>query len=356
MTLNVLHLVPDFNYVDGRSYYVYLLLKYLQRNGINVVLCTNKGDSLDRARDIGIPVYTSSSLSFKPFLSKSISFISKIISNHNIQIIHSHHRYSELISNLLRSRKSIHTVTTALSLVSRRYGVEYKSDRIIAVSGSVKKMLVEKFNVAANRISQIPNFADSEDVIDTDQNKPNNRKSRDAEIKILSAGRFHREKNFGVLIEAISLVKDLNIKLTLIGSGNEEANYRKLIASTGINAELIAPQKDLKQFFKDADICILTSRRDPLPTFMLQCGLFGKPFIGSDVDGIAEVIKDGTNGLLFESGNPGELATKIRKFADDRQLAGKCAMELRELVINKFTEKKVIPEILKIYGSFKTGI
>ncbi|MDQ3194652.1 MAG: glycosyltransferase, partial [Bacteroidota bacterium] len=145
--MNILYLTPDFNYGDGRSYYVYLLLKYFHRTGHNVYLCTNKGDSFDRLAESGIQVYTFTPLSLKTSFIKSVGYVSDIIKKNNISLIHSHHRYYELLAVAAAGDKNVHTVFTALSLVNKRYFVEYRSDSIIAVSRAVKDHLIEKFKV-----------------------------------------------------------------------------------------------------------------------------------------------------------------------------------------------------------------
>ena len=99
-------------------------------------------------------------------------------------------------------------------------------------------------------------------------------------------------------------------------------------------------------------MCVLSSVRDPLPGFMLQSGLHRKPFIGSDTDGIAEVIENNNNGLLFEKKNEHELSEKIKFFIDNKQTALNCADNLNKLVFEKFTERTVIPQIENLYQSF----
>jgi glycosyltransferase involved in cell wall biosynthesis len=96
-------------------------------------------------------------------------------------------------------------------------------------------------------------------------------------------------------------------------------------------------------------MCVLPSLRDPFPNFMLQSGLHKKPFIGSNIDGIAELIADGKNGLLFSSGNSGELAEKIKLLKSDIKLAGACARNLHSQVLNNLTQKTIIPLINDLY-------
>ena len=348
--LNILHLTPDFNYSDGRSYYVYLVLKYLKRSGHNVFLCTNSGDSFDRLKDLEIPIFVNPSLSKKTSFPESVIFIKEIVRTNKIDIIHSHHRYYELLANSISKKKKIRTVFTSLSIVDRRYFVEYRSDRIIAVSNCVRNMLTSRFRVNEKKICLIPNFVDSEEIIRQMSNvrrqtsdgrrqtadgrgqmldvksysEIGNRNSRLGNKKrtnILSIGRFHKEKDFETLLKAISLIKDQHIKLILIGEGGEKENYLNIINKNSLDVDFILPQRDLDQFFKIADICILSSVRDPLPSFMLQSGLFNKPFIGTNADGIPEVIENEVNGLLFEKKNAAQLSEKIKLFIDEPAFA-----------------------------------
>lgn len=351
MKHRILHLTPDFNYSDGRSYYVYLLLKYLKKNGHEVYLCTNKGDSFERAEELGINIFTFSGLSKKTSLLKSLKFLSDIIKQNNITVIHSHHRYYELLANSLKKNNNIHTVFTALSIVDKRYFVEFKSDKIIAVSNSVKDMLIKKFKVNETKIILIPNFAEYKESNNNIGYEKADRKSFDQkeEIIILSVGRFHKEKNFATLFEAIALLKNYRIKVILIGEGEEKESYMKIIKENSLNVHLYPPQRNLKEFFDISDICILPSVTDPFPGFMLQSGLYQKAFIGSDVDGISELIEHGENGLLFEKRNAKELAVKIKLFIGNKSLARKCAVNLHKKVRAKYTQDQVIPQIEELY-------
>ena len=359
--MNILHLTPAFNYVDGRSYYVFLLLKYLKRSGHNVFLYTNGGDSFDRLEELDIPVFSDTYLSSKSSFIKSVNLIFEFTKKNKIHIIHSHHRYFELIANSVSSiyKPKLKTVFTALSIIDKRYLIEYKSDKIIAVSNSVKNMLTGKFNIKKSKIVLIPNFTDSEESDQENDNSKNVlQKSYNANQKthLLSIGRFHKEKDYNTLLNAVSILKDLNIDLTLIGEGSEKASYVKFIRENSLKVELISPRRNLKEYFQKTDICILPSVRDPFPGFMLQSGLHKKPFIGSDVDGISELIVDNQNGLLFKKRNPSDLSEKIKKFIVEKDLARECGENLQTVIKKKYTEKIVIPMIEEVYYNLTTQV
>lgn len=354
MRLNILHITPDFNYACGRSYYVYLLMKYFKKRRHHPILITNSGDSIDRLKDIKADFKIIKSLhSRNPLLfAKNVAEVNKIIIDNNIHIIHTHHRFSELLAiqsvNLLNN-SNIKTVFTALSLVDKRYNIEFKSDKLIAVSDTVRNMLIRKFGVNENKIQKISNFTDTEELHELEKKLSIKHHDGAEAYNILSIGRYHPDKNYIVLFKALNILKDRNIKLVLIGEGDCIGEYKRYINSHKLNIELVPPQKRLHEYFINADLCVLPSVCDPFPNFMLQAGLHKKPFIGSNIDGIAELILNYENGLLFESDDETELAQKILQLKNNRRLASHCANNLHKDVITGYTEKTKVPQIEKLY-------
>jgi len=352
MKPGILHITPDFNYACGRSYYVFLLLKYL-KEFYDVHLITNGGDSFDRLEDLNINYHVIKSIHSKNPLKAAgnIGRIREFIKNNKISIVHTHHRLSELLarhSKVTNSERETKLVFTSLSIVNRKYNVEYKSDKIIAVSNSVKTMLADKFGVDEQKISLIPNFTDTEEIHELEVIAPKSREHGN-KYNILAVGRFHHEKNFETLLEALNSISDRKIELILVGEGDNRIDYKKYISKHDLNVEIIVPQKNLLQYFQIADLCVLPSVRDPFPNFMLQAGLHNKPFIGAAVDGIAELIKDGVNGMLFKSRDSAELARKITKFRNEPGLATRCAQNLHHDVMKNYTQKLIIPKIHDLY-------
>lgn len=357
--MNILHITPDFNYACGRSYYVYLLIKYFHLQKHNIYLATNGGDSFDRISELNVPVYRIKGLKTRnPIsISGSIKSVRDLLIEHNIDLIHTHHRYSELIANqakkLIRSKK-IASVHTALSIVNKRYGVEYKSDKIISVSNTIYRMLIDRFEVNSSRIEMIPNFVDTEEIKIAQKSSRTSRYHRTF-CNILAVGRFHHDKDFETLLKAMNKLGSKDVRLILVGEGDKYIDYRTYIKKHRLNVEIIVPQRNLDQYFQLADVCILPSIRDPFPNFMLQSGLHMKPFIGANVDGIAELIISGHNGLLFESGDYEELAEKILMFKSNRKFADTCADNLHSSVKNNYTQQIVIPQVTALYYRLLDG-
>lgn len=313
---------------------------------------TNSGDSMNRLDEENIVVIKKKFLSNKSAFAKSVNLLRDILEECKIEITHSHHRYYELLANsaAVISNRKVKTVATALSIVDGRYFVEFKSDKIIAVSRSVEKMLLEKFKVNQNKIKIITNFTDSEEIENYGYIKSYDYLRNKKNINILCIGRFHKDKDQITLLESASILNNPCLKIVLAGEGPEYDTLKEFRKKKNLDIEFAKPAKDVSHLYKKADICVLPSVRDPFPGFMLQSGLFGKPFIGADTDGISELIDHRKNGLLFPKRNVRALAEAINTFINEDDLRNNCCKELHEEVTKNYTEKNILPKIESLYS------
>lgn len=344
--MNILHITPGFNYCCGRSKYVYLLCKYFSQLGHNVHLLTDGGDSLKRLDELRVRYTVIKDLHSnnpKNFAS-NIFKLRNLIKQHSIEIVHINHRKTEFLINTMNIffDTKIKTVITVLSILNDKWGVEYKTKNIIAVSKAVKSNLLRKFSVNPENISLIPHFIEN----DADDNTL--LESNEKQI-VFSAGRFHPEKNYLVLLKAVNLLSEYNLKIILAGEGIELDLYKNFALNNSIDLEILKPTNNLNELFKRARICVLPSVVDPFPHFMLESGIHRRPFIGSDIDGMSELITNEENGLLFKSNNHQELASKIKLFLNNQKLAKKCADNLHSQILTNYSPEKIVKEIENYY-------
>ena len=347
MTPRVLHITPTFNYTCGRSYYHYVTFKHLKKYDCYNFLFSREKTAQKRIEELNIDFLTNNYVgSNNPIhFTKILRQIHGIVSDKNINILHSYSRATEFLCTLYKKfiNQNVKTVNTVMSLVNRKYFVEYKSDKIISISKCVKTELTDKFKISNDKIELIYNFAEPP----TDEYVPEN--SIRADFVILAAGRFHEDKNFETLLRALHFINNPQVSLKLVGSGILDAEYKKFVLKHNIKAVIFPSQNDLAPFFAQCDICVLPSVVDPLPTFMLQAGFFKKPFIGSDVDGIGETIEHQVNGLKFERMNYKELADNIMRYYEDKKLMKKCSENLFNLVSERHSPDKNIDQIYNLY-------
>ncbi len=345
---NILHLTNSLSLTNGISKMISLLMRNLGKDYVQIVAAP-EGDAFDYFNQDNLK---SIKLKCQPTLTElfnNYNVIKNIILDNDINIVHSHHRYYDLAANMIARRHSrIKTVTSVHSKVYGLSFISYKSPLIHTVSYSIKKHLINEFKINPKRIKVIHNFIET---YFANNSSELNIKTDDNQSVIGFVGRFSKEKGIDILLKAyknLSITK--NVLLVLVGDGEERDFVEKFISSNRLNVKIYNPTSNVYNIMKQFDIIILPSRVDPFPLVMLEAGLLKKPFIGSNVDGIAELITNEETGLLINPENPEELVAAIIRILRDTQLKNNLAINLNKKVLAGFTVEHLIVEYHKLYS------
>ena len=77
-------------------------------------------------------------------------------------------------------------------------------------------------------------------------------------------------------------------------------------------------QAELPLALREADICVVPAvAQEALGRTAVEAGAAGRPVVASHIGGLPFTVKDGKTGLLFEPGNPEDLAAKLTMLLDD---------------------------------------
>lgn len=116
------------------------------------------------------------------------------------------------------------------------------------------------------------------------------------------------------------------------------------------NIKNIGFQKDeaLEKLIREAQFSIYPSEwYENCPFSVMESQMYGTPVLGANIGGVPELIQVGKTGELFESGNAGDLKSKIQKLWDDKELCQKYSANCKNIsfdTIDEYYEK-----IMKVY-------
>lgn len=143
---------------------------------------------------------------------------------------------------------------------------------------------------------------------------------RDNEI-ILHVGRVSEEKNLGLVLEAMQILRNKrpNAKLLVVGTGPARERYQARVKEMHLEDNVIftgfIPAEDLPKYYAASDMFVLASKFETLGIVMTEALASGKPVAGINCRVIPDIIKHGHNGYLFES-DPRDCAEKIELCLD----------------------------------------
>ena len=172
-----------------------------------------------------------------------------------------------------------------------------------------------------------------------------------------NVARLETRKGHKFLIDAFKKVikerKGCPLKLLIIGEGNKRENLESYVKEANLEKKVIFTgyRKDVEELMAIMDIFVLTSLREGLPRVLVQAAAVGMPLIAFNVDGVPEIIRDNHNGFLVRARDVGQLANRIEKYIDKKELVLLHGQKGREFIKDKWFIEDMVDKIDKIYQS-----
>lgn len=299
-------------------------------------------DTLPKVSDIIYIDYIFLPRAFHPLFSGFLYYrlrrlFSYLVQKNNFDLLHSHFLFPEgVISAKLGKEFSIKSICTVhgsdLNIIAHRlYWRPFLSyalrnlDALIFVSEALKEKFLSQVlkgrEPKSLNLAVIPNgFADwvipSGDPVD-DQLV---RRLREHKKKIiLFVGNLIKIKRPDVAVEALAYIrkKGDGAVLVIIGHGPKESEIKakaaRLNLCEGEDFILLGRLSHERVLFwmKEADVLILTSDNEGMPSVVLESLSLGTPVVATPIGGVPEVVLDGVNGFLCRRNDPIDVAMHI---------------------------------------------
>lgn len=169
-------------------------------------------------------------------------------------------------------------------------------------------------------------------------------------------GRIVGDKGINELIEAFKRLKPNSAKLILVGPYEENLDPIKDDTKSEIdnnpNIKWVGMQSDVRPFYEQANAFVFPSYREGFPNTVLEAGAMGLPSIVTNINGANEIIIPEENGLIIPSKDADALYQAMQRFIDEPDLVKIMASNARKMVIDRYEQKYIWRELLKVYQSF----
>lgn len=198
----------------------------------------------------------------------------------------------------------------------------------------------------AGRVHYLPNFADVTEA------RPVARESLQTPagaVVALALGRFHGNKAFDILLDAVAATPGLH--LWLAGDGELRGELEGQIGRLGLDARvrLLGWRDDVPALFAACDIAVCPSRHEPLGNVILEAWAHRRPVVAAASAGPAALIHSGQTGLLVPADDVASLAGALRRLIDDLSLRSRLAEAGRAAYDASFTEDAVVRRYVEFF-------
>ncbi|MBN1457796.1 MAG: glycosyltransferase family 4 protein, partial [Sedimentisphaerales bacterium] len=211
------------------------------------------------------------------------------------------------------------------------------ADKAVVASFHDSQYIHSKYGLSQKKINVIHNFINTEVFCPIDGKKYFN--------KMIFVGRLDPQKNLFNLLNALSETK---LALDIYGDGPLKEQLARKAKNLGVSVDFmgVVANKDLPRVFNRYRYFILPSLYEGMPKSLLEAMSCGLICIGTDIDGINEIIDDDTNGYLAKTTDTESLAEAIDRAA--RLPGDSVAAKARQKIVSDFSIEKIVNEENKI--------
>lgn len=231
------------------------------------------------------------------------------------------------------ARLATQVVANSPSLATALADAGIARDATVVGAGSVSGIDLERFDPANPDIPEI----DSE-----------TRAALDAEgagFRVGYVGRIHRDKGVEVLLAAAEscAASGLPVTLIIVGPPEDRAMEKRLRDSdaAGVRVIRVGSVADPRPYFLAMDVHCLPTRREGMPTVVLEASALGVATITTDATGARDSVIDGVTGLVVPVDDVDALADAIRALAANPTLRASLGSGARAHVIEHFDRPRV---------------
>lgn len=357
--MNVGLVMDNFN-AGGAERFVKDLAIHLKNHDLAlnpiVIVANEQGELKDEFYNISVPIV---SIDLKPTVKnipKGVYKTHGVLVDNNIDIVHSHLAYPDLITRVSSRIISLPHLSTYHSVRQNRIFIKnlaerltWKlSDKIICVSEGV----LQSYNRRKN-MDVIYNGVEIEEINDRTKECTVSRDELgiDKETTVLvNIGRCIRVKKQKTLINAMKILESENIVLFILGDGPLKSKLRQKCVDKDVDDKVIFPGyvENIVPYLSIGDIFVSSSSREGLPTAHLEAMAAELPIIATDIPGVREIVKHGENGFLYPIGDSETLSSHILNMgSDERKKLGKNGVEIAR---SKFTMEEIADKYVDIYS------
>lgn len=291
-----------------------------------------RGIYRQRLREAGVRVHSLAPHKFFPLY---LATLPALLARLKPQVVHAHLIPSNILSKPLAVALGVPAVVShdhtndsrrldskpllALDRWANRFAGHF-----IAVSTSCRDFLVGHENIAPARISVVRN------AIDLRRFDPRLIDRRAARNKlgllpdgrwVAGVGRLNPQKNFTLFLDvAARLARRFpDVRFLLAGNGPEESALKGRMREIGLHDRVVFSGyvADSRLVYRAADVLLMPSLFEGLPMTLLEAMAMDLPVVASRLDGMAEVLQDGQNGLLVASGDTKGFEAAVARLLED---------------------------------------
>ncbi|PPR64336.1 MAG: N-acetylgalactosamine-N,N'-diacetylbacillosaminyl-diphospho-undecaprenol 4-alpha-N-acetylgalactosaminyltransferase [Alphaproteobacteria bacterium MarineAlpha4_Bin2] len=197
-----------------------------------------------------------------------------------------------------------------------------RADALVALSHGVGRELAADFSLTSARLHKIWNPVDLAVVRQYAAEGAPALEPFDG-VTLVAAGRLHCQKGFDILIRALGALNRPDLRLIVLGDGDEALALHELVRTLGLSKNVLFPGfiENPYPWIAAADLFVLSSRWEGFGHVLVEAMACGTAVLSTNCPhGPADIVEHDVDGRLVVSEDEAALAEAISQLADSPEL------------------------------------
>ena len=241
------------------------------------------------------------------------------------------------------------------NLENKTYGIKHQlrqrlgaahSDAVVTLTERDRRNFIKQFDISPNKVRAIPNWHDPSNI-DGSYNPDSKR--------IITVGRLETVKGYNYLLDVAKKIKPScqGWSWDIYGDGSLKKTLIQEIKTSELDSfiELKGCVDNMPEVYPDYAMFVMTSVYEGFPLVLLEAQAAGLPVVSFDCPtGPAEIIDDGTNGLVIPSYDTSCMASAIVSLVKDREERIRLASNSKAN-LKRYSMDAIIPMWLDLFNA-----
>ena len=296
---------------------------------------------------------------------RAVRDLRKLLKEEQIQILHCHNTYADLVGLIAGKLAGAKTVTTLYvwgSFGWIRHALQWMDRLLLPLFDQVTAHCEETFKgtvergFPAERLRLLPcGFQTFPLVLTAEERKAKRAElgASDSDFVLIHVARFWPEKRHDLLLESFRLIlnKRPEAMLWMLGVGPLQQQTEAMAREMGLGnrAAFLGFRTDLAELLASADMQIHPSDMEGVPLAICQGMAQGLPIVATRVGGLTEVIDHGVSGILVERRNPGRCADAVIDLMGDADRRRQLGQSAADFIAKKYSLAAATRRVERVY-------
>ena len=175
----------------------------------------------------------------------------------------------------------------------------------------------------------------------------------DGPLRLITVSRLLERKGIHHLLAAIANPSPLPVTLNIVGTGSYEDELRKACTEYGLDDRVtftgFVRRDKLPELYRQHDVFALPSQTESFGLVFAEAMACGLPIIGTDVGGIPELVRHGTDGILVKPAEPGKVRESLEALLNNPAKRKAMGLAARQRIEEKYAWRVIASQYLEHY-------